>query len=156
MTKNPQQVELIMTQCSISLTEHQLNIHSKKFLNCLLITKNKYTTKIWCYTVYNLQLQDVHNQSYSRKMRAKENANRLQHCHENWKIRFREPGYSFERLKFLTMFCLELKASVCQRRQINKQFVNTNSLKKTIKKQFCQNKHFNPLRTVVAYIRQGN
>ena len=40
MKKNPQQVEMIMTYSSISSTEHQLNIHSKSFRNCLLITKN--------------------------------------------------------------------------------------------------------------------
>ena len=30
------------------------------------------------------------------------NMNRLQYCHEIWKIRFREPGYSFEHPEFLT------------------------------------------------------
>ena len=40
MTKNPQQVEMILTHSSIPSTEHQLNIRSKNFYNCLLITKN--------------------------------------------------------------------------------------------------------------------
>ena len=30
------------------------------------------------------------------------NTSGLQYCHEIWKIRFREPGYSFVRPEFLT------------------------------------------------------
>ena len=44
--KDPQQVELITNYSSIYSTEHQLNIRSKIFHNCLLITK---ITKIIYY-----------------------------------------------------------------------------------------------------------